>query len=90
MTAQLMKLKYKVKNGASKKSTLLALFGIITSFKISFSASAKGCKIPTNPVIFGPFRRCIDPNTRLSAKVNKATVKIIKIRVISVKNSRLQ
>jgi len=36
---------------------LLDRLGKIISFTISFKASAKGCKIPQKPVIFGPFLR---------------------------------
>ena len=52
-----MKLKNKVKNGANTNKNLLDLLGKMISFTISFNASAKGCKIPQNPVILGPFLR---------------------------------
>jgi hypothetical protein len=57
ITAQPIKLKYSVKNGESKNNSLLARFGKIISLRTSFKASAKGCRIPQKPVIFGPFRR---------------------------------
>ena len=90
ITAHPIKLKKRVRNGANKKRNLLALFGKMTSLTISFKASAKGCKIPHMPVILGPFRRCIEPRTRRSAKVKKATEIIKKINVTKDKYKKIQ
>jgi hypothetical protein len=73
MTAHEIKLKVKVKTGASKKRIKFALLGRTGSFKSNFNPSANGCKIPKNPTTFGPFRLCIDAITLRSAKVKKAT-----------------
>jgi hypothetical protein len=39
---------------------------------INFKPSAKGCKKPQIPTIFGPFLRCIEAIAFLSANVKKA------------------
>jgi hypothetical protein len=90
ITAHPIKLKYSVKNGANKNKNLFARFGIIISLTINFRASANGCNTPQNPVIFGPFRRWIEPITLRSARVKKATETITKIKVNNVKNNKTQ
>lgn len=90
ITAHPIKLKYNVKNGAKINKNLLERLGMIISFTISFKASAKGCKTPQNPVIFGPLRLWIEPITRRSANVKKATDIIKKINVTIVKINKTQ
>lgn len=81
-----MKLLNNVKKGAKRNKSLFALFGKTISFTINFNASAKGCKIPQNPVILGPFLLCIAPITRRSANVKNATDMIKKTNVNIVNN----
>src|SRR4051812_15060448 len=72
MTAQPIKLKKRVKMGATRKMNLLETLGIIVSFTISFKTSANGCKRPKNPTTLGPFLLCIAAITFLSIKVKYA------------------
>lgn len=76
MTNQALKLNISKIRGPPKKSTEEAFCGTGFSFNISFSASANGCKIPRNPVQFGPFRFCILAKTLRSKRVKNATVSI--------------
>lgn len=55
ITNQALKLKIKSINGPPKNKIDEAFCGTGFSFNISFKASANGCKIPRNPVQFGPF-----------------------------------
>lgn len=68
-----MKLKKRVRKGPKINKNLLALVGIIISFKTSFKPSANGCKNPQKPTTFGPFLRWIAAMAFRSAKVKKAT-----------------
>jgi hypothetical protein len=77
MTNQALKLKINKIKGPPKKSTVEAFCGIGFSFITSFSASAKGCKIPKKPVQFGPLRFCILAKTFLSNNVKNATAKMM-------------
>ena len=72
MAIQPRKLKNSTKLGAKINKNLFALFGIIISLITNLSPSANGCKKPQIPTTFGPFLRCIDAITRLSAKVKIA------------------
>lgn len=54
ITIQPAKPKTSVKIGAPKKIILLALRGIIISFKTAFKPSASGCNKPQIPTTFGP------------------------------------
>ena len=54
ITTQPIKERANVKTGANIKIIKLELLGKIVSFKNNFNPSAKGCKIPKNPIIFGP------------------------------------
>jgi len=55
ITNQALKLKINNIKGPPKNKTEEAFCGTGFSFNISFKASASGCKIPKNPVQFGPF-----------------------------------
>ena len=59
--------------GATKKSHLSAWAGVITSLKISLTASAIGCSRPNGPTRFGPMRMCIQPMSLRSQYVRYAT-----------------
>lgn len=48
---------------------LLDLFVQTVSLANSFTASANGTNKPQRPILFGPFRICINPNTFRSIKV---------------------
>jgi hypothetical protein len=48
---------------------LFECVGIIVSFTNNFTPSANGCNNPYQPTTFGPFLKCIDPNTFLSNNV---------------------
>ena len=61
------------KKGDNKKKKKFDLKGIETSFKRSFNPSAKGCKIPKNPTLEGPFLLWTEAITFLSNIVKKAT-----------------
>jgi hypothetical protein len=72
ITTQPTKLKNKVKNGPKINKKLFVFEGIISSLITNFKPSAKGCKKPQIPTIFGPFLLCIEAITFLSAKVKKS------------------
>ena len=72
-TAHEIKANKKVMKGAPKKRRILELLGNTGSLTNNFNPSAKGCKIPKNPTTLGPFLRCIEAITFLSAKVKYAT-----------------
>jgi hypothetical protein len=56
ITNQALKLKTNRTIGPPKNNTAEAFCGIGFSLRINFKASASGCKIPKNPVQFGPLR----------------------------------
>jgi hypothetical protein len=72
-TAQEMRAMLKPKIGAIMKTILLECVGTKHSFTKSFKPSAKGCIIPTNPTVLGPFLIWIEPKILRSAKVTNAT-----------------
>jgi len=57
------------------------------SFKKSFTASAKGCKIPIDDTLLGPFRDWLSPKILRSIKVRKAT--LIKTGIMIIKNLKI-
>src|SRR6185503_17456274 len=59
--------------GASMYSQRLAWVGTMSSLKIIFSPSAKGCNNPHGPTRFGPTRICIQLMTLRSMSVTYAT-----------------
>ena len=77
ITNQALKLNINSIKGPPKKRIVEAFCGIGFSFITSFRASAKGCKIPKNPVQLGPFLFWILAKTLRSNKVKKATARII-------------
>jgi hypothetical protein len=56
ITNHALKLRISKTKGPKKNKNDEAFCGIGFSFKISFNASANGCKIPKTPVQFGPLR----------------------------------
>jgi len=56
MITQKTKAKPKVIGAIRRKKFLFLLIGTTTSFLNSFTASAKGCRIPKKPTLLGPFR----------------------------------
>ena len=67
MTAQAIIARLKVSIGAIRNSSRFDPAGMIVSFMIIFSASAKGCSRPNQPTTFGPLRNCIAARTLRSA-----------------------
>jgi hypothetical protein len=55
ITAQLIKLKIKVRIGANKNMLVVELLGSIVSFANNFKPSASGCSKPKKPITLGPF-----------------------------------
>src|SRR5699024_12359209 len=68
----------------SRNIVLFAAEGIIHSLKSIFNKSAKGCKRPLGPTLFGPKRICIYPRTLRSANVRYATDKTIGKKIANV------
>ena len=66
ITAQVTKAGTTTKTGAIKKTTLSAALGMRSSFKASFTPSARLCNSPKGPLTLGPMRCCIRPTTRRS------------------------
>jgi hypothetical protein len=84
ITPQDIRLRAKLKTGASKNINLFALLGIITSLSNNLNPSAKGCNKPKTPTALGPFLRCIIAKTFLSKRVKYATDTKIKITMIII------
>src|SRR5271155_929690 len=59
--------------GATRKITLLALDGTITSLNMNLKASAKVCSMPKGPTTFGPLRICTAAQIFRSARSTNAT-----------------
>ena len=57
MSTQISKPTSRVMLGAARNRTQFARTGITTSLKINLRPSAIACKVPQNPVTFGPLRR---------------------------------
>ena len=70
-TAQADKATKQVTIGAITNIILLALFGIIGSFKSNFRKSATGCNNPKGPTILGPFLNCTAAHYYLSPYIPK-------------------
>lgn len=81
MINQKIKAKPKVKGAILRKKFLFLLIGTIISFVNNFTASAKGCKIPKNPTLLGPFRSCLNDRNLRSSKVKNATERRAKRKV---------
>ena len=67
ITAQASIARAKVSIGAIRNRRRFDPDGMIVSFIIIFSASAKGCSRPNGPTTFGPLRSCIAARTLRSA-----------------------
>ncbi len=74
ITAQAEIAKTVVTNGASKKTALSALDGIITSFSTNFNRSANDYKRPNAPTTFGPRLICTAAHILRSANNKNAIV----------------
>src|SRR3990172_13441739 len=69
-------------SGASLKRNLSALSGTMSSFKISFRVSARGCSMPCGPTLMGPSLTWICPATFLSSQVRGiGRLKMIPVRI---------
>ena len=68
ITAQATKAKVIVTIGASMKTTLLELAGIIISLNIYFNASANVWNKPKGPTTLGPFLFALNPKLFYLAK----------------------
>ena len=68
--------------GAIKKKTFFLVFGAQSSFKSSFIASAKVCKIPSYPTRFGPNLSVNSARMRLSRYTRSKTIIVANIIVI--------
>lgn len=60
--------------GLQKNAVKLLFLGKTNSLQKSFTASEKGCRIPINEVLLGPFRAWVSPSTLRSRRVIKATL----------------
>ena len=58
--------------GASRKTTLSAAFGMMSSLSASFTPSASDCSRPKGPCTLGPMRCCIRATTRRSHQMLKS------------------
>ena len=73
MVTQIMKAETTTITGAIQKMAFSAEEGMMSSLRISFSASAKGCIRPMGPVRVGPRRRCKRPNPLRSSQTKDNT-----------------
>ena len=62
-------IKVRLSIGAPVIKTLLPEMVHTLSFASSLIASANGTRRPHRPILFGPFRICINPSTLRSIKV---------------------
>ncbi len=67
ITAQPSSASEKVMTGASRNMTLFARVGMMVSFTMSLSPSAKAWNSPNGPTTLGPRRSCIAAMTLRSA-----------------------
>ena len=74
-----------VKPGPKMNNNLSAPFGIKSSLKKNFPPSAKGCKSPQKPALFGPILSCRNAATFLSAQVEYAATPMDKANKANIK-----
>jgi hypothetical protein len=72
MTAQVTKAGTTAMTGASRKTTLSAALGMMSSLSASFTPSASDCRRPKGPCTLGPTRCCIRATTRRSNQMLKS------------------
>ena len=67
--------------GATRKITLSAAVGMMSSFSASFTPSARDCRRPKGPFTLGPMRCCMRATTRRSNQMlnSVSTTRITKI-----------
>lgn len=73
-TAQMRSTRKILNMGATKNKARFLLTGTKLSFTKSLTASANGCKSPTNETLLGPLRLCLRPKIFRSNNVKKATL----------------
>src|SRR3954470_12403305 len=73
ITAQAPKARVKLIRGASRKTTLSALDGMITSLTKNLMKSAKDWNRPNGPTTLGPLRICTPAQTLRSPQSRKAS-----------------
>lgn len=83
MVTQIMKAETTTITGATQKMAFSAEEGMMSSFRISFRASARGCISPMGPVRVGPNRRWRRPNTLRSNHVSDITTTERKVNMTS-------
>ena len=72
MTAHVTKAGTVAMIGASRKTTLSAALGMMSSLSASFTPSASDCRRPKGPCTLGPTRCCIRATTRRSNQMLKS------------------
>ena len=73
IVTQIMKAETTTITGATQKMALSAAEGMMSSFKINVSASARGCISPMGPVRVGPNRRWRRPRNLRSSHTSVST-----------------
>src|SRR5262245_57056362 len=69
ITAQAASASTQDTSGASRKTPLFALAGIVGSFNTNFNRSANDCSKPHGPTTFGPRRICTAAQILRSARM---------------------